>query len=358
MFIFVLCVKRRKIKYNAMISFYIIPLLVAMFLAVNMGASGTAPSFSASYGANIIRKEMIPGLFGVFVFAGAVLAGGKVIRTVGGDILPGNIVDTTLAVIVLGSVALALLFANLLKVPQSTSQATIFSLAGPALYLDVLQTDRLFLEIIPTWFVTPVLAFGVSYLFGKYVYLPIRGHLKALLGFLRSGPYLNYFVIATSCYVAFAIGANNIANAAAPVISMAKNMLDVLPGSDNYTLLVLIVVFMIAPFFGIGSSLMGGRVLDTTGKSIVRFGALGASYISVITASILLAASLWRGIPTSLVQMNTAAIIGLGMVKHGYKSTLKNAPLSRIFIIWIVAPLIAFLLSLLLVWLADRVGYL
>ncbi len=53
-----------------MISIYIIPLLVAMFLAINMGGSGTAPSFSAAYGANLIRRDLIPGLFGLFVFAG------------------------------------------------------------------------------------------------------------------------------------------------------------------------------------------------------------------------------------------------------------------------------------------------
>lgn len=51
-----------------MYSIYLIPLLIAMFLAINMGGSGTAPSFSAAFGANLIRKDLIPGLFGLFVF--------------------------------------------------------------------------------------------------------------------------------------------------------------------------------------------------------------------------------------------------------------------------------------------------
>ena len=339
-----------------MISFYIIPLLVAMFLAINMGASGTAPSFAASYGANIIRKDMIPGLFGIFVFAGAVIAGGKVIETVGGDILPSESVTTIVAVIVLGSVALSLLFANILKVPQSTSQSTIFALVGVSAYLNILQTDRLFIEIIPTWFVTPVLAFAISYLAGRFIYLPLRDRLQHILHFLRNNNILKYFVLVTSCYVAFAIGANNMANAAAPVISMSVNMLGVEAGSDNYILLMLIVVFMVAPFFGIGSSLMGGRVLDTTGKNIVSFGSLGASYISFITATILLVASLWRGIPTSLVQMNTAAIIGVGMIKNGFSHTWEKAPLKKIFIIWLAAPIIAMILALLFTWIADTTG--
>ena len=53
----------------------LIPFLVAIFLAINMGGSGTAPSFSAAYGANIIRKGLIPGLFGIMVFIGAIVAG-------------------------------------------------------------------------------------------------------------------------------------------------------------------------------------------------------------------------------------------------------------------------------------------
>jgi len=341
-----------------MITIHIIPLLVAMFLAINMGGSGTAPSFSAAYGAQMIRRDLIPGLFGIFVFFGAVIAGRKVILTVGGDILPSEAVTMTLSIIVLGSVGSALFFANMLRVPQSTSQATIFALAGPAIYLNMLQTQRLFFEIIPTWFITPVLAFGIAFGFGKFVYLPLQPRLKPLLDKISGHKILKLFVVCTACYVAFAIGSNNMANAAAPVLAMAVNMLQVEVGSESFMMLMLILVFMLAPMFGIGSSLLGHRVLRTTGKDISRFGPLGASYISIITASILLVSSLWRGIPTSLVQMNTAAIIGLGMVKSGHLHIWKNAPLKRIFVIWIVSPLIAMALSLLFTWLADLAGIL
>lgn len=341
-----------------MITYYIIPLLVAMFLAINMGGSGTAPAFSSAHGANLIRRDLIPGLFGIFVFAGALIAGHKVISTVGGDILPAEKVCMAMSVIVLGSVALALFFANILGVPQSTSQATIFALAGPALYLNVLQTDRLFFEIIPTWLITPVLAFLLSYSIGRYLYLPLSIRFGESLKIIKNHRVLKWLVIGTACYVSFAIGSNNMANVVAPVLSMATNMLDITTGSPSYMLMMMILVFMLAPMFGLGSSFLGHRVLQTTGKGISTFGPLGATYISVITASILLIASLWRGIPTSLVQMNTAAIIGLGMVKDGRKHVWKHAPLKKIFIIWIVSPLIALVVSVFLTWLADLLGLL
>lgn len=339
-----------------MISIYIIPLLVAMFLAINMGGSGTAPSFAAAYGSNLIRRDLIPGLFGIFVFAGAIIAGKKVILTVGGDILPTEVVGLTLTVIVLTSVALSLFIANMLRVPQSTSQSTIFALTGPALYLDVLQTRRLFLEIIPTWFITPVLAFAIAYMVGWLIIRRSAWQQSRLWQVLQEHRGLQWLVVGTSCYVAFSIGSNNMANVAAPVLAMATNLFNIEMDSANFFLLMLILVFMLAPMFGLGSSLMGHRVLETTGKDIVTFGPLGASFISIITASILLVSSLWRGIPTSLVQMNTAAIIALGMVKSGHLHIWRNAPLKRIFVIWIIAPLIALAMSLLLMVVAERVG--
>jgi sulfate permease len=50
----------------------LIPLLAAIFLAINMGGSGIAAAFSSSYGANLIRKDLIPGLFGAFVLMGRI----------------------------------------------------------------------------------------------------------------------------------------------------------------------------------------------------------------------------------------------------------------------------------------------
>jgi len=38
----------------------LIPFLTAMVVAITMGGSGTAPAFSASYGANVIEKIPYP----------------------------------------------------------------------------------------------------------------------------------------------------------------------------------------------------------------------------------------------------------------------------------------------------------
>src|SRR5690554_8162218 len=104
-------------------SHLLIPFLVAMFLAINMGGSGTGPSFSATYGANTIRRFKIPGLFGIFVFVGALVAGKRVALTMGRDMLDPDEMTLVVTTIVLLAVALSLFLANLLSVPQSTSQS-------------------------------------------------------------------------------------------------------------------------------------------------------------------------------------------------------------------------------------------
>lgn len=341
-----------------MLTIYLIPILLAIFLAINMGASGTSPSFSAVYGADLLKKENIPGLFGIFVFLGVIIAGEKVIATIQKGILPGTSMNLTITIIILLSVSLSLFMANMLKVPQSTSQSTVFALIGPAIYFDNLETDKLFFQIIPTWFITPVLAFILAVILGKIFYKIFRERYSEFISSMSSSLTLKLLVIGGACYVAFAIGSNNVANAVGPVVAMVSNILSLSAEDPSYLMIVTIAACMIAPFFGIGSSIMGTRVIGTTGKEIVNFGPLGATLISIITATLLLLASVTKGIPTSLVQMNTGAILGLSVVKKGWNQTGSNTPLKKILTVWLVAPILSLFISVTLTIAADYYGLL
>jgi sulfate permease len=334
---------------------FIIPLLVAVFLAINMGGSGTAPAFSAAYGARIIKKESIPFLFGAFVLLGAVIAGDKVIKTIGGAVLPAEQMNMTVVTIVLLAAALSIFAANLLKVPQSTSQSTIFALVGCALPLQQLQSGKLLYEMVPTWLIMPLVSFALAYSLG-YLFIKARNKL-AVQDFktLNNNKHWKYITIACSCYVAFSIGSNNVANSAGPIASLVVNELGITYGS---TIILLLCIMLVAPWFGIGSALMGRGVTKTIGHEIVNIGVLGATFISVITASLLLLASTTRGIPTSLVQMNTFAVIALAMLKEGPGSVLSRLSILKLFTIWIIAPLIAMGLAYLLTVLAINSGLL
>lgn len=337
----------------------LIPYIIAMILAMTMGGSGTAPAFSAAYGANVIRKSLIPGLFGIMVFLGAILAGKGTASTMGKGLLNPELMSFTLVSIILFSIAFSLVIANLAGIPQSTSQATVLAVTAPALYFHDLNTQKLFVEIIPTWFILPVASFFLSFFIGKYVYKPMRRRGLTMPRAQNENlkPVYNTILVLMSLYVAFAIGANNVANAAGPIAMMTANELEI-SVDNNFILIMLLSTLIIAPSFGIGSSIFGHKIVKNTGKEIVLLGKFEAVIIAFISASLLLFASLTKGVPTSLVQLNVAAILGIGVAKLGTKNIFKRTQVKRFFTMWVIAPCISFVLCLLLTYLADKTGYL
>jgi len=335
---------------------FLIPFVIGIFLAINMGGSGVGPAFSAAYGANILRRSVIPGLFGIMVFLGALVGGEATAKTIGTEILNPDLMTYTMVSIILLSVALSLLLANLLGVPQSTSQSTVLAVTAPAIYFHQFNSEKLFIEIIPTWFITPVLSFAIAFLVGRFIYKPIRKTGVTISKEINDHYVLKGLIVIMSMYVAFSIGANNVANAVGPISSMAINELQVLTKHNIH--IIILATLIIAPSFAIGGSIFGNKILQNTGKGIVLFGRIEAVIIAFISASILLAASLAKGIPTSLVQLNVGAILGIGVAKLGFKNIFQRTEVNKFFKVWIIAPCIAFGLSLLMVYLADKGGIL
>ncbi|MBN1968416.1 MAG: inorganic phosphate transporter [Candidatus Delongbacteria bacterium] len=329
-----------------------IPYLLAMFLAVNMGASGTSPSFSAAYGANIIKKSIIPGLFGVAVLAGALVAGGEVSLTLGKGLLEQSVFTPVNTSIILLSISLSIFFANLIGVPQSTSQSTVLAIAGAATAIGGLNTKKLFYEIIPTWFILPIISFVIVFVLTKWI-LPLVKNKVKLVKFsnLSNHRYLKFFIVISSLYVAFSIGSNNVANAAAPIASLTTNEI----GSEKAVIPITILsMLIVAPCFGIGSSLMGHKVTENTGKDIISVTPFNAVIISFVVATLLLLASITKGIPTSLVQLNSAAFIAISISKKGIKNTFNNKTIKKFFFVWIIAPLFAYLCSYSIILLVNK----
>lgn len=338
---------------SPLFSHLLIPFIVAMFLAINMGGSGTAPSFSAAYGANIIRRLTIPGLFGICVFAGAILAGKKVSLTMGRDLVDPENMTLVITTIVLFSIAMSLFFANMLSVPQSTSQSSVFSLLAVALYFGQHDFRLLLTGILPVWFILPVISFLLM-LGASKLYTFLKSRWKKISKFEPGPNTTKILVLLSACYVAFSIGANNVANAAGPIAGMMLNELGIDASDENsFTLIAIMATLLIAPCFAIGSSLMGFRIVNATGKGIVEFGQKGAIAISVITASLLLIASVTKGIPTSLVQLNTFAIMALSISKTGWKKTVFHGTVHKFWLVWLIAPVFAFLLCFTLLRVAN-----
>jgi len=121
---------------------------------------------------------------------------------------------------------------------------------------------------------------------------------------------------------------------------------------------MILATLVVAPSFGLGSSLFGQKILQNTGKEIILFGKFEAIFIAFVTASLLILASVTKGIPSSLVQLNVAGIIGFGVAKLGSKNIFKKTAVNKFFFIWLLSPIISFSLCFFLIWLADKQGFL
>lgn len=311
----------------------ILLIAVVVFFALNMGASGIAPSFAAAYGGNLLCKKNALLLFGLFVIIGAVVLGSNVSVTLGKSLLPKELLTSRTALIILISASVSLFTANILKIPQSTSQVTVTAITGIGLSLGFKQFNwnKLLFEIIPMWIVLPLLSYIFTFILYKMIYPPRISNLHLYQKIFAHGKKIKFTSLLVSCYVAFSIGTNNVANAVGPLFG--AGLIGIFSG-----------ILLIAPLFSIGALLIGNGPLETAGKEIVPLGLVSSTIVSFVTATLLIFASS-LGIPQSLVQLNLAAIFAVGCLKNGHKYTLDQHIAKKTFFVWIITPIISLAIS-------------
>ena len=325
--------------------FIIVPLLIAFLFGIAMGGSGIAPSFSTVFGAEFLNQKYIPWLFGIFVFLGALFSGQNTSQTIGQEIVSSIYLNTLVISIILFSIFISILIADIIGIPQSTSQSTVFSLVAASIYFQDFKESFILFEIVPTWFIAPLISFIITFLLGKFIYKPLRKTGITISKKVNNHIFTRGFLLLMALYVSYSIGANNVANAAGPVNSIINEKLN-LNGLSSFTMLLSILI--IAPGFGIGASLFSKKILKNTGKEIYIFGRFEALIIAFVSGTILLLISIFKGIPTSLVQLNVAAILGIGVAKLGIKNIFKKTQVNKFFLMWIISPIISFSLTILL----------
>jgi sulfate permease len=313
---------------------YIFLALLAVLFALNMGGANFGASFAAAHGGRIITKRKAQFLFTVFVFLGAVLIGRPVCNTLANKIIPSGLMTLDTVIIILISASLSLFIANRLHVPQSTSFVAVGSILGVGLYFGDVYS-KTFLYLLPFWIFLPVLGYLLTFFLGKMVYPPRGKNFWIYEKLVKHKERLKVFVIIASCYNAFSVGANNVANAVGP-----------LAGAGILT--KTLGLALVAPVFGLGGMLFHGP-LETTGKKIVPLGLLSATIICLVTGTLMIAASL-LGVPQSFVMIKVASVFAIGGLKNGHKPTFANPATKKTYISWIITPIIATLISFLLTW--------
>lgn len=297
----------------------------AIFMGINIGGNNAAASMGAAYGARVRTKREAVLLIAVFSLLGAVVSGEDVIKTLGEGLISGNTITLTGAIITVSAAAFCLFVGNIMKVPVSSSQSMVGAIVGIGIFYGLLDT-HLLLSIMGWWIVTPILAFVLAYLSGKYIHPGVTARLAKHESEAQIRSNIARFLTVSGCYVAFSAGANNAANAVGPLVG--TGFIDPATGTVMGGLTL-----------GLGALLIGGRILQTVGTEITEICAIRAVFIEVIAAMIVHGASV-AGIPVALGQIVPAAIIGIGCANEGFM-TIRNKTVKTIAVMWIISPLAA-----------------
>ena len=299
---------------------------VVIFFAMNMGGSGIAPTFSAVYGAKLINKKLAAILFTVFVLLGAATLGRGVVKTLSSGILPGEFLSPDVALIILSSATLSLFLANLLAIPESTSMVTVGAVTGAGLYFKALQL-KTFLWLIPLWIAFPVISFLLTFFLYRLFYPPSHKNLWLYEKIFSKEKELSFLAVLISCFGAFAVGTNNVANAVGPLVG--AKLIDVNKG-----------LLFVAPFFGLGAFVFGKRNIETFGKEVVPLGLITSNLVCIVTGTLLIIASS-LGAPFPYVQLNALSIFAISCIKNGHSFTLNHHITRRTMMVWTLTPLLS-----------------
>jgi PiT family inorganic phosphate transporter len=310
--------------------------LIACFVAYNIGGSTTGPAFGPAVGAGAITKVTAAALMSVCFFAGAWTLGRRVVATLGQGLLQDPSVFTLpVSITVLFFIGAALLVGNVSGAPASTSMTAVGAIVGLGLAAGTVNWPVVG-EIAIWWLVSPAVGFWVSVMIGRYFYPRIDRAVAIdqtegpLLTVERSGglprPALGpnttrrevvgtAVVVAIGCLMAFSSGTSNVANAIAPLVG--SGYLEMNPG-------ILIGCGAVA----VGAFTLARRTMETLGNDITDLPLTAAIVVAVVSSVIVVSLSA-AGIPASFVIIATMCIVGLGWGQATRTFTIADAVRGR-----------------------------
>jgi len=309
---------------------FLVGIFVAVFVGFNIGGSSTGVAFGPAVGSNTVSKVVAAGLMTIFALLGGWTVGREVVQTLGSDLVTTTF-TIEISIGVLFFIGLALFLSNLFGVPASTSMTAVGAMAGLGLARGTLDGAEMG-QIVVWWLVSPVIAFWVSAVVGRYYYprlvewFAVTQTEGALLVLDHSGAYPRpvlgpnttrrefvgtALVVGIGCYMAFSAGASNVANAVAPLVgsgSLEMNQAILLGGGA----------------IGLGAFTIARRTMDTVGNDLTELPLLAALVVATVSSTIVTGLSA-LGVPASFVIIATMSIVGLGWGRATRTVTVSDA---------------------------------
>lgn len=335
-----------------MIWFY---LLSGLFLGWSLGANDAANIFGTAVATRMVKFRVAALIAAVFVVLGAVISGAGATETLG-HLGAVNAVAGSFTVAL--AAGLAVTWMTRLGMTVSTTQAIVGAIVGWNLFSGTPTNLNSLTTIVASWVVSPILAGAIA----AVLYFLTRMFLsKVNIHLLREDAYNRLALIVIGAFGAYSLGANNIANvmgvfvSATPFNSLHFGNLLVISGKQQLFLFGALAI-------GVGIYTYSHGVIKTVGNDLFKLTPITA-FIVVFSESLVLflfasrALHFWllnHGlpapplIPLSSSQAVVGAILGLAVAKGA--RGIRFRVLGRIAASWVTVPIIAGVLSLLLLF--------
>ncbi len=157
--------------------FLILAAVFGLFMAWGIGANDVANAMATSVGSKALTIKQAVIIAAVFEFAGAILAGGQVTKTIRKGIVDADLLSATPELLLYGMLAsllaagVWLLIASKNGWPVSTTHSIVGAIVGFAMVgigMDAVHWDKVGF-IVASWVVSPLLAGFISYMLFRSV---------------------------------------------------------------------------------------------------------------------------------------------------------------------------------------------
>ncbi|MDD2345026.1 MAG: inorganic phosphate transporter [Bacteroidales bacterium] len=328
-----------------------------LFLGWSLGTNGASNVFGSAVGSRMITYRKATILCAIFVVVGALIQGSGATGTINSL---GNI-DVPLGSFTTAfSAALSVYLMSSFGLPVSTSQVIVGSIIGWNLFSGQITDINILKKFFLAWAYSPILGALFSVLF----YLIIKSFLNVFnFHLLRRDAFLRYALIFAGILGSYSLGANNIANVMGVFVS-SINLPPIIIG--NLTIDSMHQLFLLGGLaISLGVLTYSHKTMTTLGKGLFKLSteaslAVVLSYSAVLYVFSSTSLKLFLEsyglpsfplVPVSSSQTVVGAIIGIGLLKNAYN--IKYSLLGKIVLAWLSSPIIAGMISFLMLFLIS-----
>jgi PiT family inorganic phosphate transporter len=327
-------------------------IVAGLYMAWNIGANDLANSMGTSVGSGALSIKQVIIIAGILELIGAVFFGDKVTTRIAKGIVPIEqiaAVDPNLIIIGALSAIVAASFwitlATFFHMPVSTTHSIVGAMTGfglgAVLYVDsftIADIQWIVLgKIVVSWLTSPLIGAFLAFIIFTIIRIFLLVRVDNLYQIEKKFGYLQ---ILSACFVAFAHGSNDVANAVGP-ISAAFSAAGITSGGVIPAWVLAIGGIGIV----IGLATWGWRVIETIGKNITELTPTRGFSAEFATALVVFAHSS-ISLPISTTHTLVGAVVGVGLA--GGLAAVDLNVIRKIVTSWVITVPVAALTSMII----------